>query len=141
MFADVKGHFDSIIKGKASTAINYTVTFPNEGKYVQVRLEVYNDQGKEIPLLSDGIDLETNKSENHITVKGRTIIPQSLKEKTSYLEIHQKVALHEKNQFVTLKQQTPIKIQSDRQNLSVTVEIMKLKKGNFTVDFQVNHGI
>ncbi|MDP1421594.1 hypothetical protein Q8G35_25330 [Peribacillus simplex] len=90
--------------------------------------------------MSDGIDLETNKSENHITVKGRTIIPQSLKEKTSYLEIHPKVALHEKNQFVTLEQQTPIEIQSDRQNLSVTVEKMKLKKGNFTVDFQVNDG-
>jgi hypothetical protein len=56
------------------------------------------------------------------------------------LEIHPKVALHEKNQFVTLEQQTPIKIQSDRQNLSVTVEKMKLKKGNFTVDFQVNQG-
>jgi hypothetical protein len=39
-----------------------------------------------------------------------------------------------------LEQQTPIKIQSDSQNLSVTVEKMKLKKGNFTVDFQVNHG-
>jgi hypothetical protein len=100
------------------------VTLPNEGKNHQVRLELYNDQGKEIPSLSDGIDFETetNKSENHITVKGRTIIPQSLKEKTSYLEIHPKVALHEKNQFVTLEQQTPIKIQSDRQNLSVTVE-------------------
>lgn len=96
MFADVKVHFDSIIKGKASTAINYTAIFPNDGKYNQVRLEVYNDQGKEIPLLPDGIDLETNKSENQITVKGRMIIPQSLKEKTSYLEIHPKVALHEK---------------------------------------------
>ncbi|MCY9002736.1 hypothetical protein P9443_23055 [Peribacillus frigoritolerans] len=81
MLANVKVHFDSNIKGKASTAINYTVTFLNEGKYDQVRLEVYNDQGKEIPLFSDSIDLETNKSENHITVKGRTIIPQSRKRK------------------------------------------------------------
>ncbi|MFU2018520.1 DUF4179 domain-containing protein [Peribacillus butanolivorans] len=138
--ADVKVHFDSIIKGKASTAINYTATFPSEGKHDQVRLEVFNDQGKEIPLLSDGIDLETYKSEHQITVKGRTIIPQSLKEKTSYLEIQPKVAVHEKDQFVTLEQQTPIEINSNRQNLSVTVEKMTLKEDNFIVDFQVNHG-
>lgn len=138
--AGVKVHFDSIIKGKASTAINYTATFPREGKHDQVRLEVFDDQGKEIPLLSDGIDLETNKSEHQINVKGRTIIPQSLKEKTSYLEIHPKVAVHEKDQFVTLKQPTPIEINSDRQNLSITVENSTLKKGKFIVDFQVNHG-
>ncbi|MBT2618476.1 MULTISPECIES: hypothetical protein [unclassified Bacillus (in: firmicutes)] len=84
--------------------------------------------------MSDGIDFETetNNSENHITVKGRTIIPQSLKEKNKLFEIHPKVALHEKNQFVTLEQQTPIKIRNSGK--------MKLKKGNFNVDFQVNHG-
>ncbi|MBK3494048.1 DUF4179 domain-containing protein [Viridibacillus sp. YIM B01967] len=138
--ANVKIHFDSIIEGEASTAINYTAIFPSEGKHDQVRLEVFDDQGKEIPLLSDGIDLETNKSENQITVKGRTIIPQSLKEETSYLEIQPKVAVHEKNQFVTLEHQTPIEISSDRQNLSVTVEKITLKEQNFIVDFQVNHG-
>lgn len=138
--ADVKVHFDSIIEGKASTAINYTATFPREGKHDQVILDIFDDQGKEIPLLSDGIDLETTTSEHTITVKGRTIIPQSLKEKTSYLEIHPKVAIHEADRYVTLAQQTPIEINAKRQNLSVTVESLTLNKDKFIVDFQVNQG-
>lgn len=138
--AGLKVHFDSIIEGMASTAINYTATFPREGKHDQVSLEIFDDQGRAIPLLSDGIDLETNKSEHQIIVKGRTIIPQSLQEKTSYLEIHPKVAVYEKNQFVSLYQETPIEINSDRQKLSVRVEDFTLKNDKFIVDFQVNHG-
>ena len=138
--ADVKVQFDSIIMGKASTAINYTSTFPSEGKHDQVLLDILDDQGKKVPLLADGIDLESNKSEHQITVKGRTTIPQSLKEKTSYIEIHPKVQLYEKNQFVMLTHQTPIEIRSNRQDLSVTVEKTTLKDKNFIVDFQVNNG-
>lgn len=138
--ADVKVHFDSIIEGKASTAINYTATFPREGKHDQVILDIFDDQGKGIPLLSDGIDLETTTSEHTITVKGRTIIPQSLKEKTSYLKIHPKVSIHEADRYVTLAQQTPIEINAKRQNLSVTVESLTLNKDKFIVDFQVNQG-
>ena len=79
--AEVNVHFDSIIEGKASTAINYTATFPIEGKHDQVRLEVFDDQGKEINISSDGIDLETVKENNRIMVKGRSIISQSIREK------------------------------------------------------------
>jgi hypothetical protein len=137
---DVLIHFDSIIAGKASTAINYTATFPSEGKHDQVRLEVFDDQGKPIQLLSDGIDLETKKVGNQIIVTGRTIIPQSLRGKTSYLDIRPTVALSEPVQFVSLNEQTPKQIKSDRQNLSVTVEKISLKDKSLAIDFQVNNG-
>jgi hypothetical protein len=137
---DVLIHFDSIIAGKASTAVNYTATFPSEGKHDQVRLEVFDDQGKPIQLLSDGIDLESKKVGNQIIVTGRTIIPQSLRGKTSYLDIHPMIALSEPDQFVSLNEQTPKQIKSDRQNLSVTVEKISLKDKSLAIDFQVNNG-
>lgn len=138
--AGVKVHFDSIIEGKASTAINYTATFPSEGKHDQVSLEIFDDQGKVIPLLSDGIDLETNHLDDQINVKGRTIIPQSLHGITSYIEIHPKVAVYEKDQFVPLNQNMPIELNATRQNLSVIIENLTLKDDKFIVDFQVNNG-
>ncbi|MCL6571649.1 MAG: DUF4179 domain-containing protein [Bacillus sp. (in: Bacteria)] len=137
---DVLIHFDSLITGKASTAINYTATFPSKGKHDQVRLEVFDDQGKPIQLLSDGIDLETKKVGNQIIVKGRTIIPESLRGKTSYLDIRPMVALSEPDQFVSLNEQTPKQIKSDRQNLSVTIEKISLKDKSLAIDFQVNNG-
>lgn len=91
--AEINVHFDSIIAGKASTAINYTAIFPIEGKHNQVRLEAYDDQGKEIHISTDGIDLETSTKNDRIIVKGRSIIPQSIKGKTNYIKIHPKVAL------------------------------------------------
>lgn len=91
--AEINVHFDSITEGKASTAINYTATFPIQGKHNQVRLEVYDEQGKEIFISTDGIDLETTTKNDRIIVKGRSIIPQLIKGKTNYIKIHPKVAL------------------------------------------------
>ncbi|MFF2449454.1 DUF4179 domain-containing protein [Neobacillus sp. NPDC058068] len=137
---DIKVHFDSIIAGRASTAINYTAAFPSEGKHDQVRLAVLDDKGNPIHLLADGIDLETKKTGNQIIVKGRTIIRQALKGKTNYLEIRPAVALEEPNQFVAINERTPVQIKSNRQDLSVNVERVSLKGKRFTVDFQINNG-
>ncbi|MEH7131318.1 DUF4179 domain-containing protein [Neobacillus drentensis] len=138
--AGVQVHFDSIITGKASTAINYTATFPNEGKHDQVRLEAYDDKGNEIAISNDGIDLETIKVNDKIIVKGRSIIPESLKGNTSYIEVHPKVALSQPNQFVSLYEPTPVEIKANRQNLSVKIENITVKDKSFTADFQVNKG-
>uniref|UniRef100_UPI001D139C4B DUF4179 domain-containing protein n=1 Tax=Alkalihalobacillus deserti TaxID=2879466 RepID=UPI001D139C4B len=120
--AEINVHFDSIIQGKASTAINYTATFPIEGKHDQVRLEAYDDQGNEINISSDGIDLETVKENNRIIVKGRSIIPQSIKGETSYIEVLPKVALSEPDRFIKLDEGTPVEINSERQDLAVEIE-------------------
>ena len=138
--SDVNIHFDSIILGKASTAINYTATFPVQGKHDQVRLEAFDDKGNEINISMDGIDLETTKNDDHITVKGRSIIPQSLTEKTKYLEIHPKVALNENDQFVPLNASTPEEVKAARQNLAVTIEDITVDNHTLAVDFQVNNG-
>lgn len=85
--------FDSIIVGKASITLNYTAKFLESEENNQVRLEVYDDQGKRIVGLIDGIDLDKIQQGNDVLVKGRTIIKESLDGKTSYLEIQPKVAL------------------------------------------------
>lgn len=85
--------FDSVFVGEASTTINYTASFPITDEDNQVRLDVYDDQGNQLYGLIDGIDLDIIKQENKVQVIGRTIITESLKEKTSYIEIQPKVAL------------------------------------------------
>ncbi|MGG3564386.1 DUF4179 domain-containing protein [Neobacillus rhizosphaerae] len=137
---DVAVHFDSIISGKASTVINYTATYPKGGQHDQIRLEVFDDKGEPVHLLSDGIDLETKKVRNQILFKGRTIIPQALSGKTAFLEIHPLVALFAPDQFVSLNSQTSNLLMSPRQNLSVAVENISVKDKSVTVDFQVNNG-
>ncbi|MDI2588541.1 DUF4179 domain-containing protein [Psychrobacillus sp. NEAU-3TGS] len=138
--AEVNVHFDSIIQGKASTAINYTATFPIEGKHDQVRLETYDDQGKEIAISIDGIDLETVKENNRIIVKGRSIIPQSVKGETSYIEVLPKVALSEPYHYIKLDEATPVEVNAERQDLAVGIEnIIKTDK-SVTFDFQINNG-
>lgn len=136
----VNVHFDSIILGKASTAINYTATFPVQGKHDQVRLAAFDDKGKEMKISMDGIDLETTKKGDQYIVKGRSIIPQSVKGETKYLEIHPKVALNEKDQFVQLNASTPVEVKAARQNLAVTIEDITVDDNTLAVDFQWNNG-
>ncbi|TMU83440.1 DUF4179 domain-containing protein [Bacillus sp. BHET2] len=138
--SDVNVHFDSIVLGKASTAINYTATFPAQGKHDQVRLEVYDNKGDEMNISMDGIDLETTKKDDQYIVKGRSIIPQAVTEETQYLEIHPKVALNEQDQFVPLNASTPVKVMADRQHLAVPIEDITVDGHTLAVDFQVNNG-
>jgi hypothetical protein len=138
--AEVNVHFDSIIKGKASTAINYTATFPIEGKHDQVRLEAFDDHGNEINISTDGIDLETTKENNRMIVKGRSIIPQSIKKGTSYIEVFPKVALSEPDHFIKLAAATPVEIQAERQDLAVELENITVQDKKVTFDFQINQG-
>ncbi|UXH43285.1 DUF4179 domain-containing protein [Rossellomorea vietnamensis] len=138
--SDVNVHFDSVILGKASTAINYTATFPVQGKHDQMRLEVYDDKGNEMNLSMDGIDLETTKNGDQYIVKGRSILPQSVIGETKYLEIHPKVALNTKDQFVPLNASTPTEVKAARQNLSVTIEDITVDDNTLAVDFQWNNG-
>ncbi|MGG4167012.1 DUF4179 domain-containing protein [Rossellomorea vietnamensis] len=138
--SDVNVHFDSIILGKASTAINYTATFPVQGKHDQVRLEAFDDKGEKMNISIDGIDLETTKNDDQIIVKGRSIIPQSVKGKTKYLEIHPNVAINEQDQFVSLNASTPVEVKAARQNLAVTIEDITVDDQTLAVDFQWNNG-
>jgi hypothetical protein len=136
---DFKIKIDSIITGKASTAINYTATFPNGGNHDNVRFEIYDDKGNPIHRITD-IGLEKKKSGEQIVVKGRMNILQTIKGKTSYLEIRPQVALSEPDQFVSIDEKTPVQVKSNRQNMSVLVEKIVVKDKTFTVDFQVNNG-
>jgi hypothetical protein len=105
-----------------------------------VRLEIYDDKGEQVNISMDGIDLETIEENDKIIVKGRSIIPQSLKGVTSYLEVHPKVAITQKDQFVPLNAVIPIEVKADRQNLAVNIEDIKVDDDSLTVNFQVNNG-
>ncbi|MFD2629658.1 DUF4179 domain-containing protein [Oceanobacillus kapialis] len=135
----VNVHFDSIIEGKASTAINYTATSP-EGKHDSVRLEVYDDQGKELNISTGGIELGTVEKSNSNILKERSIIPQSIKGETDYIEVLPKVALDEPDRFISLDKAAPININADRQDLAVEIEDITFKDKKVTFDFQLNNG-
>ncbi|RDW17433.1 DUF4179 domain-containing protein [Oceanobacillus chungangensis] len=138
--AEINVHFDSVIEGKASTAINYSATFPIEGKYDQVRLEAYDDQGREIHISTDGMDLGTIEENNKVIVNGRSIIPESLNGKTSYIEVLPKVVLSEPDYFVKLDDATPVEINAARQDLAVEIENITVQDKSVTFDFQINNG-
>ncbi|KAA0564646.1 DUF4179 domain-containing protein [Bacillus sp. CH30_1T] len=138
--AEINIHFDSIIQGKASTAINYTASFPIEGKHNQVRLEAYDDQGEEINISTDGIDLESIESNNRVIVKGRSIIPFSIKGEASYIEVFPKVALSLPDQFIKLDEVTPIKINDGMQGFAVEIEDISVEEKSISFDFQINKG-
>ncbi|WP_077622641.1 DUF4179 domain-containing protein [Sediminibacillus massiliensis] len=137
---DVKVRFDSIVKGQASTTINYTAIFPETGKHNQVRLDMATSKGEEIHQVIGGIDLGLKTENGKGLAEERTIILQPLEEETEFIEIQPKVALAEPDQFVELDEPTPAKIASDKQDLSITVERIAIKKGQAVFDFQINEG-
>ncbi|MGG2027986.1 DUF4179 domain-containing protein [Gottfriedia sp. S16(2024)] len=72
----------SILYGKASTVINYQVSYPASRNYKTYGLNVSNTSGKEIPVLSDGV-VQKNEKDSILTVERRVVISQVLNEKYS----------------------------------------------------------
>jgi len=132
-------HFDTLVTGKASSAIEYTVTMPVENKNDQIRFHLMDENGNPIYETSDE-KLEKKIDGEQQIIKGRTTILDDLQGKTRYLEVWPQAVLYEPDQFVQLKSQTPMHIKSDRQDLSVTIEKITLNDNTFSIDFQVNNG-
>ncbi|MBM6616877.1 DUF4179 domain-containing protein [Bacillus suaedaesalsae] len=123
---DLKLKLHTLIKGNSSAAIDYSVYLPE--KFDDIRFEV-SDQ-----------DRTSNQIYNRQSGlnKGRLTILQDVS--GEYLEVVPQFTLHEVDQFITLNQLTPVKIISNRQDLSVQIENMKVDGEQFTIDFQVNNG-
>ncbi|MGP7817878.1 DUF4179 domain-containing protein [Niallia sp. 01092] len=135
-----KVHLNSIIFGKASTAINYTTAFPIERKnYDDVTLDVYNDQGEKLYTSISG-DLDSSEINGQFIKKMRDIIPQGLIGAASYLDIHPKVAISEEAQFVKLNKKMPVELKAKRQNFVVKIEKILVEDNRCIVDIQVNNG-
>ncbi|MET3195237.1 DUF4179 domain-containing protein [Gottfriedia sp. OAE603] len=84
----------SILYGKASTVINYQVTYPTSKNFKTYQLDVSNSGGKEIDVLSDGV-VQKNEKTSMLTVERRAVIPQVLNEK--YSEIFVKPTVLQEN--------------------------------------------
>jgi len=69
----------SIMNGKASTAINYQVSYPINRNLQVHALEVSDENGKDIPMLSDGV-IQKKEKNSTVTVERRIVIPQVLNE-------------------------------------------------------------
>jgi hypothetical protein len=132
----IKVQVDSIITGQASTAIDYTATFQSGQKHDDISLELTDDKGNPIHMLTDA-NLVRKQVGDLVILKGRTVIPKVLE---NTIEIQPKATLFEPDQFIKLNENTPVQVSSSRQELSVTVEKLVLKDKTFAIDFQVNSG-
>lgn len=81
----------SIVYGKATTVINYQVSYPTNHNIKVYRLELSEQNGREIHMLSDGV---VQKMENNsiMTVDRRIVIPQVLNEHYSNILVKPEVA-------------------------------------------------
>ncbi|HET7628621.1 MAG TPA: DUF4179 domain-containing protein [Bacillales bacterium] len=137
---DLKVRFDSLVSGKSSSALNYTASFPAADINDQVRLRIYDDKGRQVRIVSDGIELTSKIVDGKEIVQSRSILPKNLIGKSEFLEIHPDIALYAKDQFVELDESVPAFVKTERQNFSVEVERIKVKADKVTFDFQVNGG-
>lgn len=134
---DMKLHIDSVIKGKASTTIEYTATFPKDEQHDFVELNASDYSGKPIEISIDH-SIQRGVADGRFIVKGRSIILERLNEDDLILQPF--VRLSTPDQFISLKHKLPFKIASKRQAFSVEIDKLEVHKGKVTFDYQINQG-
>lgn len=128
----------SIIKGKATTLLEYDVALPEVGKGDEVRLMVYDDLGNQLG--KNHANVLTSNLENGIVHKEvRELFTNKIADDASYLLIKPEIERYESDTVHTLDQETPVVISSNRFDYQITVNNVTEQKNKMVVDYTIQN--
>ncbi len=133
-----KVNFETMTIGKGSAVIDYTAIHSLIGKSDLARIEkVTDDKGKEIDVLSSGIEFGRKKVDNWMESEERSIIAK-IPDNTKFLMIFPYVREYEHDATHSLSEPA-FKMHSTRNDVTLTVEQMEQSKNELTIQYTLDH--
>ncbi|MGP4081200.1 DUF4179 domain-containing protein [Pseudalkalibacillus sp. R45] len=127
---------DSIIKGEATTTIEYSYTVPE--KEDNLNVTVFDNNEKRLGKFhADILHVEEKDGFVHKTV--RELFPNKIDENADSLMVYAETELYDQEVHQTLDTNAPIKIKSNRFDYQITVENFKQENGEVTIDFKIDN--
>ncbi|MFZ3579093.1 DUF4179 domain-containing protein [Virgibacillus sp. DJP39] len=128
----------SVVKGKATTMLEYDVELPEVGKEDNVRLTVYDNFGNE--LSKRGANMLDSELENGIIHKQfRELFPSKIDKDASHLIVKPEIERYERDTIHTLDQSTPFVVKSNRFDYQITVNNVEKRSNRLLVDYSVQN--
>ncbi|WP_312094166.1 DUF4179 domain-containing protein [Niallia sp.] len=132
---DYSIYVDSVIKGKATTLLNYKTTYPLAGKNDEISLTVFDNEGTR--LSKSHADVLSVKQRDNVIVKDtRELFTSKIKEST-ILIIQPEIRQYEEDTVSSLEKTSPFVIESKRFDYKLKVNDIKQSGKLLTIDYTI----
>jgi hypothetical protein len=145
IYSDANGEQDdysltmeSVVKGKATTLINYQTTFPLEGAEDDIRITVFDNEGNRLTKNHPEV-LSTKENVGLVEKEIRELFSSKINEKAKFLTLQPEIIRYEEDTVATLGQSTPIIVESDRFDYSIKVNSVKQKGNKLILDYDIQN--
>ncbi|MGE6256910.1 DUF4179 domain-containing protein [Heyndrickxia sporothermodurans] len=129
---------ESIIKGKATTLLNYSITSPSIWKDDEILLTVFDNEGNR--LAKNSADLLSTKQKNSIVNQNfRELFSTKISDQTKFLMIEPEIRRNEEDTVQSLEQRTPFIIKSSRFDYKIQVNSIKQARNQLILDYNLQN--
>ncbi len=133
---DYSIYVDSVIKGKATTLLNYKTTYPLAGKNDEIILTVFDNKGTR--LTKSHADILSVKQLDNVIVKDtRELFTSKIKESATALIIQPEIRQYEEDTVSSLEKTSPFVIESKRFDYQLKVNDIKQSGKLLTIDYTI----
>jgi hypothetical protein len=132
-------YLGTITAGKVSTAFDYKAFHSLDGENDLTRIyKVTDDQGKEVPFRTSGIEFGRKNTGNTIESEERSIFGK-IPDQTKFLMIYPYVREYEKDVFHSLDDKTPFEIHGNRSDAKITVNRIEHKGQQLIMQYTLDN--
>ncbi len=130
-------NLESLIKGKATTILNYKAVFPINGKEDQFNLSVVDNNGNK--LIKSSADVLSTETADGAAVKEiRELFSSKIDEQAKYLTVYPEIRKYERDTFRQIKD-TPFTIESKRFDYQIRINGITRKNSGLTIDYTIQN--
>ncbi|WP_159462096.1 DUF4179 domain-containing protein [Salirhabdus sp. Marseille-P4669] len=129
---------ESIIKGNATTIVNYETILPREGKNDRIRITVFDDKGNRLVKFHPNV-LTTDVKGTSVIKENQELFSSKISEDASYLTIQPEIVKWDQDIVSSLDQTTPFVIESSRFDYAIQVNRIQQKGNQLVLDYHIQN--
>lgn len=129
---------ESVVKGKATTILNYQTTLPLVGKKDSIEITVFDDEGQRLSKFQPNV-LRTVETETSVVQDNQELFSSKISKDTKYLTVQPEIVKWDEDIVKSMEYNTPFMIKSNRFNYSLLLNNIQQKGDHIIVDYYIQN--
>lgn len=129
---------ESVVKGKATTILNYKTTLPLVGKKDNIRITVFDNEGNRLSKFNQNV-LTTEVNEGFVVKDNQELFSSKISEDAKYLTVQPEIVKWDKDIVNSMDQSTPFIAESSRLDYSIKVNSIQQKGEQLILDYNIQN--
>ncbi|WP_153727864.1 DUF4179 domain-containing protein [Salinibacillus xinjiangensis] len=129
---------ESVVKGKATTTLNYKTTVPLAGKKDNIRITVFDNEGNRLSKFNPDV-LTTDVHGTKVVKDNQELFRSKISEDATYLTVHPEIVKRDNDVIHSMEQATPFVVESSRFDYSIKVNSIQQEGERLILDYNIQN--